>query len=88
MFEGRSPSASREDRQRLFAETRLRRGVYGQRYDNGLRDDGTGPKALTFPSGDLTKGPETVWDAPGAWRIKVPCGLSSESAPRGCSPNR
>ena len=27
--------------ERLFAETRLRRGVYGQRYDNGLRDDGT-----------------------------------------------
>ncbi|MCB9599567.1 MAG: nitrite/sulfite reductase [Sandaracinus sp.] len=65
--------------ERLFAETRLRRGVYGQRYDNGLRDDGTGPKALAFPSGDLTKGPETVWDAPGMQRIKVPYGkLSSD----------
>ena len=26
--------------EKLFAETRLRRGVYGQRYDNGLRHDG------------------------------------------------
>ena len=25
---------------KLFAETRLRRGVYGQRYDNGQRHDG------------------------------------------------
>ena len=25
---------------RVFAETRLRRGVYGQRYDNGHRHDG------------------------------------------------
>lgn len=65
--------------ERLFAETRLRRGVYGQRYDNGLRDDGAGPKPLAFPCGDLTKGPETVWDAPGMQRIKVPYGkLSAE----------
>ena len=27
--------------ERLFAETRLRRGTYGQRYDNGQRYDGT-----------------------------------------------
>ena len=26
--------------ERLFAETRLRRGAYGQRYDNGQRHDG------------------------------------------------
>ena len=26
--------------ERLVAETRLRRGVYGQRYDNGQRHDG------------------------------------------------
>ena len=26
--------------ERLFAETRLRRGAYGQRYDNGQRNDG------------------------------------------------
>jgi sulfite reductase (ferredoxin) len=59
---------------KIFAETRLRRGVYGQRYDNGLRDDGTGQKPLTFPCGGLTKGPDTVWDAPGMMRIKIPFG--------------
>ena len=59
---------------KIFAETRLRRGVYGQRYDNGFRDDGTGPKGLSFPCGDLTKGPDTVWDAPGMMRIKIPFG--------------
>ena len=26
--------------ERVFAETRLRRGYYGQRYDNGQRHDG------------------------------------------------
>ena len=25
---------------KIFAETRLRKGVYGQRYDNGQRHDG------------------------------------------------
>lgn len=59
---------------KVFAETRLRRGVYGQRYDNGQRNDGTGTKELKFPSGTLTKGPETVWDAPGMQRIKLPYG--------------
>lgn len=59
---------------KIFAETRLRRGVYGQRYDNGLRDDGTGQQPLAFPCGDLTKGPDTVWDAPGMMRIKIPFG--------------
>ena len=57
----------------LFAETRLRRGAYGQRYDNGQRHDGTGQKTLAFPS-PLTKGPETLWDAPGMLRIKIPFG--------------
>lgn len=57
----------------LFAETRLRRGAYGQRYDNGQRNDGTGAKVLAFAS-DLTKGPETLWDAPGMQRIKIPFG--------------
>ncbi|MEM7136577.1 MAG: nitrite/sulfite reductase [Myxococcota bacterium] len=61
---------------KIFAETRLRRGVYGQRYDNGLRDDGTGQKPLAFPR-DLTKGPDTVWDAPGMMRIKIPFGKMS-----------
>lgn len=57
----------------LFAETRLRRGAYGQRYDNGQRNDGTGTKDLAYPS-TLTKGPETLWDAPGMLRIKIPYG--------------
>ena len=60
--------------EKVFAETRLRRGVYGQRYDNGQRHDGVRTRQLAFPCGDLTKGPETVWDAPGMMRIKIPMG--------------
>lgn len=60
--------------EKLFAETRLRRGAYGQRYDSGHRNDGTGTKQLAYPCGDLTKGPDTVWDAPGMQRIKIPFG--------------
>ncbi|MFP5451842.1 MAG: nitrite/sulfite reductase, partial [Thermoleophilia bacterium] len=60
--------------ERVFAETRLRRGVYGQRYDNGHRHDGVASRELEFPAGELTKGPETLWDAPGMMRIKVPYG--------------
>ena len=60
--------------EKLFAETRLRRGAYGQRYDNGQRHDGTRTQTLAFPSGDLTKGPHTIWDAPGMQRIKLPMG--------------
>jgi len=63
--------------EKLFAETRLRRGVYGQRYDNGQRHDGEKTQALGFPCGDLTKGPGTVWDAPGMVRIKIPFGRMS-----------
>jgi sulfite reductase (ferredoxin) len=59
---------------KLFAETRLRRGAYGQRYDNGRRWDGEKDQGLAFPCGELTKGPETVWDAPGMVRIKIPFG--------------
>jgi len=60
--------------ERLFAETRLRRGAYGQRYDNGQRSDGQKVQRLNFPSGELTKGPNTMWDAPGMQRIKIPGG--------------
>ncbi len=59
----------------VFAETRLRRGSYGQRYDNGHRHDGKELKKLTFPNtGITTKGPNTEWDAPGMLRIKFPYG--------------
>ena len=59
---------------RVFAETRLRRGAYGQRYDNGQRHDGAATRTLTYPNSELTKGPETLWDAPGMLRIKIPYG--------------
>ena len=59
---------------KLFAETRLRRGIYGQRYDNGQRHDGVAQRTLAFPSPGLLKGPDTQWDAPGMQRIKLPWG--------------
>jgi sulfite reductase (ferredoxin) len=59
--------------ERVFAETRLRRGVYGQRYDNGQRSDGKTTRTLSYPSNN-TKGPNTLWDAPGMQRIKIPYG--------------
>jgi len=58
---------------KVFAETRLRRGAYGQRYDAGTRHDGIDEQALEYPDVP-TKGPETVWDAPGMQRIKIPYG--------------
>ena len=60
--------------EKLFAEMRLRRGVYGQRYDNGQRHDGEKTQTLEFPCGPLVKGPATVWDAPGMMRVKIPWG--------------
>src|SRR5256885_10826381 len=59
---------------RIFAETRLRRGSYGQRYDNGQRHDGRARQQLSYPSPGATKGPNTLWDAPGMQRIKIPFG--------------
>lgn len=59
--------------EKLFAETRLRRGAYGQRYDNGQRWDGVKTQTLAYPDVP-TKGPGTVWDAPGMLRIKIPFG--------------
>ena len=60
--------------ERVFAETRLRRGVYGQRYDNGQRHDGKVARSLEYPTTNPTKGPNTLWDAPGMQRIKIPYG--------------
>jgi len=60
--------------ERVFAETRLRRGAYGQRCDNGQRHNGKNVQQITYPSGSLTKGPNTMWDAPGMQRIKIPAG--------------
>ena len=60
--------------EKLFAETRLRRGAYGQRYDNGQRFDGFKTQRLAYPHAGLTKGPDTAWDAPGMQRIKIPFG--------------
>lgn len=57
----------------VFAETRLRRGVYGQRYDNGKRHDGIAERTLAYRE-HPSKGPSTVWDAPGMVRIKIPAG--------------
>src|SRR5580658_1981415 len=59
--------------EKVFAETRLRRGAYGQRYDNGQRYDGSESRKLPFAE-KPTKGHATVWDAPGMQRIKVPFG--------------
>jgi sulfite reductase (ferredoxin) len=62
--------------EKVFAETRLRRGAYGQRYDNGQRHDGIASQKIGYSP--LTKGPDTFWDAPGMLRIKIPFGgLSS-----------
>ncbi len=60
--------------EKLFAETRLRRGVYGQRYDNGQRYDGKQNRQLSYPTQRESKGPGTLWDAPGMQRIKIPYG--------------
>ncbi len=64
--------------EKVFAETRLRRGAYGQRYDNGHRHDGITTQDLSYPTkladAALTKGPDTFWDAPGMQRIKIPYG--------------
>ncbi len=58
---------------KLFTEARLRRGAYGQRYDNGQRHDGITHRTLPFPA-HANKGTDTVWDAPGMQRIKIPFG--------------
>ena len=47
--------------------------VYGQRYDNGQRHDGVDTRTLPYED-KPTKGPDTIWDAPGMVRIKIPWG--------------
>ena len=54
--------------EKVFAELRLRRGAYGQRYDNGHRYDGSRTQEIPFPRRGLTKGPDTEFDAPGMQR--------------------
>lgn len=62
---------------KIFAEMRLRKGIYGQRYDNGQRHDGV--QSQHIPWKEDFKGPDTYWDAPGMMRIKIPMGrLTSE----------
>ncbi len=60
--------------EKVFAESRLRRGAYGQRYDHGKRHDGKQERDVGFPDPHLTKGPNTLWHAPGMQRIKIPWG--------------
>ena len=75
IFEGQMALRQQEKLdEKVFAESRLRQGVYGQRYDNGQRHDGLKTNKLLFPNGELTKGPDTYWDAPGMQRIKIPYG--------------
>ncbi len=56
----------------VFTEMLRRRGVYGQRYDHGTRNDGEESRPLGF--GERQKGKGILWDAPGMQRIKVPLG--------------
>src|SRR5438270_436423 len=55
--------------EKVFAETRLRRGTYGQRYDNGRRHDGVKTQDLHYPP--HAKGPDTLWHALGMQRIQI-----------------
>ena len=60
---------------RVFAETRLRRGVYGQRYDNGQRHDGVAVAAArrSRPASS-PRAPRPSGTRPGMVRIKIPYG--------------
>jgi len=74
IFEGQMELRKQDKlEEKVFAETRLRRGAYGQRYDNGKRHDGIEDRKLAFPT-PTTKGADTEWDAPGMQRIKFPFG--------------
>ena len=52
---------------------RLEREGYNVWYDNGQRADGIAVQTLRYEE-KPTKGPDTVWDAPGMVRIKIPWG--------------
>jgi len=43
------PSQAGKIDEKVFAETRLRRGAYGQRYDNAQRHDGLTTQKLPIP---------------------------------------
>ncbi|MEX2352138.1 MAG: nitrite/sulfite reductase [Balneolaceae bacterium] len=74
VFEGQMELMKQEKLdEKVFAETRLRRGAYGQRYDNGQRYDGIRDQQLDYPQ-KVKKGTDTEWDAPGMQRIKIPYG--------------
>ena len=45
--------------EKLFAETRLRRGAYGQRYDNGQRHDGVDTRRARVPERGPDQGSAT-----------------------------
>lgn len=62
---------------KIFAETRLRMGAYGQRYDNGTRNNGKDQVAIPFPDPQLKKGVDTFYHAPGMVRVKLPFGRLS-----------
>src|SRR5437899_8933849 len=63
--------------EKIFAETRLRRGCYGQRYDNGHRHDGIRTQQLPYLS-DVTKGPKPFGTRPACSASKS----NSEVSPR------
>src|SRR5260370_333791 len=74
--------------EKVFAETRLRWGAYGQRYDNGQRFDVLQTQTLTYSNSELTKGPNTLWDAPGMLRIKIPFGAVTPDPLEALAANR
>ena len=68
--------------EKLFAETRLRRGCYGQRYDNGHRHDGIRTQQLPY-LGDMTKSAVMVVAPdrkPAAARLTLATAASAEAA--------
>ena len=61
--------------EKLFAETRLRRGVYGQRYDNGQRHDGVDDASgSSSRRASSPRAPRRCGTRPGMQRIKIPFG--------------